>query len=137
MFFGVLAFWVVGGIGVARVRDTYWKVRSWSDQTEGLLHGTHPRDAERRGYSSSAIFPTQATFSGPHVDATRRPGGRGRARFCRRCRFFLQVLFALCAALSPNGRPPVVVTVAWLYASLEKGFFVDSEAFRPGRWVDA
>ncbi|CAM9170547.1 unnamed protein product, partial [Scytosiphon promiscuus] len=46
----------------------------------------------------------------------------------------LKVLFALCAPLSPNGRPPVVVTVAWLYASLEKGFFVDSEAFRPSRY---
>ncbi|CAN0385143.1 unnamed protein product, partial [Ectocarpus sp. 8 AP-2014] len=39
-----------------------------------------------------------------------------------------------CAPLSPNGRPPVVVTVAWLYESLEKGFFVDSEAFRPDRY---
>ncbi|CAN0105075.1 unnamed protein product, partial [Hapterophycus canaliculatus] len=47
----------------------------------------------------------------------------------------LKVLFALCAPLSPNGRPPVVVTVAWLYASLEKGFFVDSEAFRPSRYA--
>ncbi|CAM9224180.1 unnamed protein product, partial [Ectocarpus sp. 12 AP-2014] len=46
----------------------------------------------------------------------------------------LKVLFALCAPLSPNGRPPVVVTVAWLYESLEKGFFVDSEAFRPDRY---
>lgn len=43
------------------------------------------------------------------------------------------MLFTLCAPLSPNGRPPVVVTVAWLYESLEKGFFVDSEAFRPDR----
>ncbi|CAN0253912.1 unnamed protein product [Pylaiella littoralis] len=46
----------------------------------------------------------------------------------------LKVLFALCAPLSPNGRPPVVVTVSWLYASLEKGFFVDSESFRPKRY---
>lgn len=43
------------------------------------------------------------------------------------------MLFALCAPLGPNGRPPAVVTVAWLYASLEKGFFVDSEAFLPTR----
>ena len=49
--------------------------------------------------------------------------------------FLTQVLFALCAPLAPNGRPPAVVTVSWLYASLEKGFFVDSEAFRPGRYA--
>lgn len=103
-------------------------------------------DAKRRRRQAAAAAITYLLFlsfqlaQGREIEyvtslSVQRDPPRGRAFLWLLMPFLLQVLFALCAPLSPNGRPPAVVTVSWLYASLEEGFFVDSEAFQPGRYV--